>query len=319
MSSAGRIGAFTVGLAAVFGVALVGGHTVGPLDTSPPPAMHGHGTMPSGGASTDAHAGHGSGTAESAAASLPGGLQVAQDAYRLVLDQQSSATGRRPVSFTVLDGDGRPVTAYDMQHEKQLHLIAVRRDLTGFQHVHPVLGSDGRWRTQLDLTPGQWRIFADFKATGGPALTLGDDLAVPGDYRPAPPARSTTTTVDGYTVTLTGRLTPGRTAPLTLSITKGGKPVRDLQPYLGAYGHLVTLREGDLAYLHVHPEGEPGDGKTPAGPGVTFEATAPSVGSYRMFLDFKHDGVVRTAELAVRTDVAGTPPATNHGATPHAH
>jgi copper chaperone CopZ len=73
--------------------------------------------------------------------------------------------------------------------------------------------------------------------------------------------------------------------------------VTDLEPYLAAYGHLVALRAGDLAYLHVHPAGEPGDGKTPAGPDITFYATAPSTGDYRLFLDFQHDGVVRTAEF----------------------
>ena len=44
----------------------------------------------------------------------------------------------------------------------------------------------------------------------------------------------------------------------------------DLQPYLGAYGHLVALRDGDLAYLHVHP-GEHGDGRARVG----FDAEVP--------------------------------------------
>src|SRR5438477_3662407 len=48
-----------------------------------------------------------------------------------------------------------------------------------------------------------------------------------------------------------------------------------LQPYLGAYGHLVALRDGDLAYLHVHPDGAPGDGRTAAGPDVVFHAEVP--------------------------------------------
>jgi hypothetical protein len=86
-------------------------------------------------------------------------------------------------------------------------------------------------------------------------------------------------------------------------------PVTDLQPYLAAYGHLVALREGDLAYLHVHPEGTPGDGKTAAGPGIGFVAEVPSAGGYRLFLDFQHDGVVRTAEFTV--DTAGTPATTS--------
>ncbi len=82
-------------------------------------------------------------------------------------------------------------------------------------------------------------------------------------------------------------------------MAKDGEPVADLQPYLGAYGHLVALRQGDLAYLHVHPDGEPGDGTTKSGPEITFNSEAPSAGTYRLFLDFRHGGVVRTAEFTV--------------------
>ena len=80
-------------------------------------------------------------------------------------------------------------------------------------------------------------------------------------------------------------------------MSRGGTPVTDLQPYLAAYGHLVALRQGDLAYLHVHPDGAPGDGRTEPGPAIVFHTTAPSDGTYRLFLDFKHGGVVRTAEF----------------------
>ena len=104
---------------------------------------------------------------------------------------------------------------------------------------------------------------------------------------------------------------PGTASKLTLSVSKGGAPVTDLQPYLGAYGHLVALRDGDLAYLHVHPDGTPGDGRTVAGPQVTFFAEVPSAGSYRLYLDFQHTGTVRTAEF---TAVAGAPAPTTEPA-----
>jgi hypothetical protein len=110
---------------------------------------------------------------------------------------------------------------------------------------------------------------------------------------------SRTAVVDGYTVTLTGDLVAGRDARLGLTVTKDGRPVTDLDPYLGAYGHLVALRDGDLAYLHVHPDGEPGDGRTTAGPEVVFHTTVPSAGGYRLHLDFQHRGVVRTASFVV--------------------
>jgi hypothetical protein len=203
------------------------------------------------------------------------------------------------VSFTVTGPDGAPVTAYDVEHEKQLHLIAVRRDLTGFQHVHPVLDPDtGAWTVPLDLSPGAWRLLADFTPSGGPALVLGADLLVAGEFAPeALGADASTAGVDDYRVELDGEPTAGAETVLTLRVERDGAPVTDLQPYLGAYGHLVALRDGDLAYLHVHPDGAPGE--VPAGPEVVFHTEFPTAGRYRLFLDFRHGGVVRTAAFTV--------------------
>ena len=71
---------------------------------------------------------------------------VAQDGYTFRLAEPTAAAGRRvPVAFTIEGPDGSPVTAYDVEHEKRLHLIAVRRDFSGFQHVHPEMADDGTW------------------------------------------------------------------------------------------------------------------------------------------------------------------------------
>ncbi|MFF8397825.1 hypothetical protein [Streptomyces sp. NPDC016172] len=204
----------------------------------------------------------------------------------------------------------RKVTAYQREHGKELHLILASRDLTVYRHLHPTRAADGTWSTPVELPKaGSYRVFADFKPQGGEALTLGADLPASGRYEPAElPTRDTTATVDDYEVKLDGDLAPGTASELTLTVTKNGKPVRDLQPYLGAYGHLVALRSGDLAYLHVHPNGEPGDGRTRPGPEVAFTATAPSTGTYRLFLDFKHQNQVRTAAFTVHAgDAEGKP------------
>jgi hypothetical protein len=302
MNTPTRMTGYALGLVAVFTAALGAGKVVGGPEPVPPAAAHdagGHG---------DSGGGH-----EAATPDVPGGLQVAQEGYRLTPVSGGLPVGEAaPFRFRILGPDGATVTDFTPTHDKELHLIAVRRDLTGFQHVHPTMAADGTWSVPLAAaTPGQYRIFTDFQpAARDEALTLGVDVPARGDYRPAPlPAPERTATVDGYTVALAGDLVPGTSSKLTLSVRQGGRPVTDLQPYLAAYGHLVALRDGDLAYLHVHPDGEPGDGKTAPGPDITFYAEVPSAGAYRLFLDFQHAGKVRTAAFTAVAGGAELPPA----------
>ncbi|WP_102143712.1 hypothetical protein [Mycobacterium hubeiense] len=258
-------------------------------------------------------------SARAASADLPDGLTSTKNGYTLELAETRVDAGPQvPLRFRIIGPNGVAVTNYVESHEKQLHLIVVRRDMVGYQHVHPTLDASGTWSVPLDLSrAGDYRVFADFTPAGGQALTLGADLDVAGRYDPRPlPAAATTATVDGYTVRINAHPRANEESELTLSITRNGKPVSDLQPYLGAYGHLVALRASDLAYLHVHPMGEPGDGTTPAGPDIGFHTTFPSGGGYRLFLEFKHDDVVRTAEFTVSVDDAqpvDQAPATGHG------
>lgn len=339
MNTGAKITAFAAALAATFGTAYGIGKGVGPV-AEPAKAGHGeHAAAPSAsanastdtgtGTGADGHAGHGEGDGAAAPAHLPGGLQLSDGGYTLALETPTTTAGRSVLKFAVKDAAGRKVTAFTTEHGKELHFIVASRDLTVFRHLHPEKAPDGTWTTAVDLpAAGGYKAFADFKpaAPGAKALTLGADLAVPGAYAPRPlPAAAPTATVDGYQVRLGGTLDPGKAGELRLTVTKGGKPVTDLEPYLGAYGHLVALRQGDLAYLHVHPnEGGPG-------PDVSFTATAPSAGTYRLFLDFQHEGKVRTAAFTVtagangKAPVEAPAPATSgtggdgHGAPGHSH
>jgi len=252
---------------------------------------------------------------------LPAGLSSTRNGYTLRLAQTLVDAGEQvPLQFRITDPTGAPVTRYVDNHQKQLHLIAVRRDLTGFQHVHPTMDRAGTWSIPVDLSAGDYRVLADFIPEGGENLTLGADVHVAGSYEPKPlPAPTTTATVDGFTVKLSGGPTANESSMLTFSISRDSKPVTDLQPHLGAYGHLVALRASDLAYLHVHPMGEPGDGPTAAGPEVGFHTTFPSDDDYRLFLDFKHENVVRTAEFTISVDRGAQPTLTTESSQRHDH
>ncbi|MET8570440.1 hypothetical protein [Streptomyces sp. NPDC004783] len=270
------------------------------------------------------HSGHGQtdhGVHAAHGGAEPGGLSVSRSGYTLELDSAILTAGVQPVGFRVIGPDGRAVTEFVPEHEKELHFIAVRRDTAGFQHVHPVKDGEGTWSVELALEPGDWRFFADVHPAGHDGtLTLGIDAAVAGAYDPRPlPEPTGVARIGEYTVALDGGLVPGEASGLTFTVSRNGRPVTDLQPYLAAYGHLVALRVGDLGYLHVHPEGEPGDGTTAPGPGIAFMAVAPTAGTYRLYLDFQHDGVVRTAEFTVRTTAAGprSEAAPEHGGHHH--
>ncbi len=303
MNTAAKLSAYGAALALVVVGAYATGTAVGPLSTAS--VVSGA----RGGTSGAEGAGHGdghSGTVVGTAIDQPGGLTSSRGGYILTpTDPTLTAATTEDFSFRITGPGGGAVTAFDVEHDKRMHLVVVRRDTTGFQHVHPERAPDGTWSVPLTLpAAGSYRAFADFTPTGGEGLTLGIDLSVPGSFEPVAHEPSRTAVVDGYEVELRGDLVAGQVSALALSVSRDGQPVTDLQPYLAAYGHLVALREGDLAYLHVHPGGAPGDGRTAAGPEIEFVAEVPSAGSYRLFLDFSHGGVVRTAEFTVPTGPA---------------
>jgi hypothetical protein len=279
MKTSLKLSAYGAALAVLVAGTYLAGTAVGPMDDSSPVPVAAQHAGDDHGAEAPAHD--------------PGGLATTRDGYTFVPESTTLNSGTFAFRIT---RPGGPVTAFDVSHDQRLHLIVVRRDGTGFQHLHPEMDATGTWRVPLTVpTAGVYRAFADFAPTGGPETTLGVDLFAPGDFQPVTHAPTRSSTVDGFTVTLGGDLVPGAVSPLTLTVSRDGAPVA-LQPYLGAYGHLVALRDGDLAYLHVHPRTD-----AAAGSAVEFDAEVPSAGTYRLFLDFQVDGVVRTADFTVAT------------------
>jgi hypothetical protein len=280
-----KLGAYAAVLAIVTGGSAVVGAAAGPIDV--------------GGDHHDVHSGSepAAGPVDSAATpeapGLPGGLSVAQAGYRFDLATPTvPGGGPAEVRFRVLDDGGLPVTRFEVAHEKRLHLVVVGRNLVDFAHVHPSLGGDGVWSVELPTLPaGSYRAVADFRPSGAEPLTLGADLTVTGPTADVDvPAPSRQASVDGYEVALDGEAQPGE-SEVGFTLSLGGETVRT-DPYLGAAGHLVAIRDGDLAYLHVHPLDRAGDD-------VRFAAEFPSAGTYRLFLDFAHGGQIHTAAFTV--------------------
>lgn len=213
-------------------------------------------------------------------AAAPAGLAVEQDGYRLVQDRDAFVAGRaQPYIFRILDPDGDVLRDYDIEHERRLHLIVAGRSPNQvFLHLHPKQRPDGAWSVPLRLpVNGSYRVFTDF-TTGGERRTLGVDIVgYDGPNRWADPTSQ-------YDVDLSR---DGER--LEFRVRQAGNPVK-LQPYLGARGHLVVLRNGDLAYIHAHADEDE----------LAFDVPFPSEGNYRLYLQFKVGGKVETVPLGVR-------------------
>ena len=282
-----RLAAFGLGLVAVFGAAFGLGRLAGP-DT---------------GGTATGHSGSG-GTMQPWSASSPGGLQISERGYTLELSAPTAPIGSSSLTFSVLGADGRAATSFATREGRQMHVVLVQRDTTGFVHLHPTMDARGTWAVPVDLRSGCYRVFADFQPAGRNPLTLGADLTVSGGSHPGLlPEPAADSYVDSYMVRKTGRLAPGNSSTLSFDVTRNGRRI-DRQSLNGA-AHLVVLRVGDLAYLRVRL----------ASDWNTFDVETPSPGTYRLFLEFRDGNTVRVAEfteVAAAGGGAPTPPAIGH-------
>ena len=286
MNTVTKLAAFAAAVAVTFGGAMAVGAAVGPIDV--------------GGSAHNAHS-----TMTVDIADLPRGLAVSEAGFRLAVEAGTLPAGTADTfAFRIVDDNALPVTRFQELHDRSLHLIVLSRNLVDYLHLHPTMDSSGRWTVEIPpLNAGSYRVFADFQPDGADNITLGTDVNVPGMVTAfAVLTPSTVATIDAYTVTLAG--TPAIGAEeLSFAVQLEGETIRT-DPYLGAAGHLVAIRDGDLAYLHVHPHVDATSWV------VTFTGEFPTAGRYRLFFDFSHNGKVHTAAFTVDVPTAG------HGSEP---
>lgn len=255
-------------------------------------------------------------TADHSAPSMPGmpgmdhsaagnGLSATESGLTLQPGSDSLPAGQDTTwTYRIVAGaDGKPVTQFQPEQTKLMHLYVVRSDLTGFEHIHPTMAPDGTWTANLTaLQPGSFRIYTQFTTTapdGAPVTpVLSVPVTVPGAATPVPlPAATPSTEVDGYTVAVNANVRAGADGELSLTFSRDGQPVTDLQPYLNTYAHVTAIHAGDLAFAHLHPSGTVnGD---PGGPRLDFRANLPQAGPWRLFIQFQTAGVLHTAQITV--------------------
>jgi hypothetical protein len=215
---------------------------------------------------------------------------------------------------------GEPVTEFAEVHDKLFHLFIVSRDMTQFFHEHPVKEKDGSFSYEHTIpAAGHYMLFSDFMPVGGgpqmiarPLVTAGFDGDIASAMPNLTPDKSWVKTANGVTVELQidpSKLISGEETDVPIHFTdeKTGEPVKNLQRYLGAFGHAMMLNEDMTEHVHAHPEQmlEGTNVTSGGGPDLVFHALFPQPGHYRIWLQFLRNDVLSTVPFTVRVLRAG--------------
>ena len=266
--------------------------------------------------------GHNAGSTSEKPVAKPGGryqLEVTSDITNI---QPKQPTKFR---FWVKDSSGDVFKKYEIAHEKLMHLIGVRKDLTNFLHLHPEYNeATGEFTVDIPFPEdGQYRLFPDFTpSVDNPdkqPVTLFTDIMVGNlsNYKPQSlvPDTEKKKTFGEYEVSfdLPKDLQKGGEFTYGVTIEKDGTPVTNLETYLGALGHSVILKEGTLTFIHTHALSSSSQDSTigghamqdsqadtkKQGPKIEFSTTFPKAGVYKIFTQFQHQGKIMTIDYTV--------------------
>lgn len=223
-----------------------------------------------------------------------------------LLDRNNLRPGKVTLLFKLYASDASELTPGTLKvaHEKKVHLIVVRDDLSVYQHLHPDY-VDGRWSVQSDISEqGKYHLYLDIAPVNEKSVVLLDEVLVGGLTlkKMYPDLTPNLTAMDGGVsakLSFGQKLDVNKDLKLMFELSRNGQPAK-IDTYLGAFGHVIALRHGDPEfYLHAHNTNKeaPTDGR------VEFEAMLPQKGMYTFFAQFNVNGQVKTFPITLEAGV----------------
>ncbi len=227
--------------------------------------------------------------------------------FRVVLIDPPKRAGATSLHLAIQDArSGETVKAFDVAHTKPIHLILASRDLGWFAHEHPVQQPDGSfvWNGRFPAG-GDYLVFADVAPKDRGSQVLGTTLRLSGPKATWPKGLvpSRTAHAGGVVGSLAdGPIPVGQTTVLDFRLTDAstGRPVADLQPYLGANGHLMIVHQDGVSFVHSHPADDAEATALARKGEVRFNARFPRPGLYKAWAQFQRQGRVVTLPFVVR-------------------
>ena len=222
------------------------------------------------------------------------------------------------LQFRIFDSqNGNPVTFFQKNYEKLMHLVIIGDNFLDFSHIHPTQDKNTFTITTQFPKDSIYHLYLTYQPLGSieqqAAFTIpvGSEKSDPR----APADTGLTKTVGDYTVSLSypkpllaSQMTLGeQSLTFTIRNQRTGKAINSLQQYLGAFGHLVMINEKTYDYLHVHPVAKRAPlPRQTGGPEVDFVPlglTRPiKPGTYRLFAQFNPNGEIINAEFIIQIE-----------------
>jgi hypothetical protein len=223
-------------------------------------------------------------------------------------------------------------------HGKLMHLFLVRdQSLDALAHLHPVPRTPKALDFDVALPPlpaGRYQVYADIVHESGYAQTLVANVVLPEPVAVTQPtdrddswftgssspesSQAAADLGDGTHLVWARGDAPiagGEERLLTFSVRDASGAPADIEPYMGMAAHVMISSRNGSVFAHLHPSGSvsmaalqkfAGDPTNPhmghdmamAGD-LSIPFAFPSSGSYRMWVQVKRGGLVRTAAFDV--------------------
>lgn len=203
------------------------------------------------------------------------------------------------IFLDIKDASGKAVEVFSAVHEKEMHLLAIKRDLSVFQHLHPDYLGKGRFQIKTTFPKaGRYKLYADFLPEGANQQLASHELVVNGQEadEEVDADKVLKKKVDDLEIELIlpeARVDEQIKLIFALS-DEAGEPVTELEPYLGSAGHVVIVSEDMNEFLHVHPADE-----NTKGPKVEYMTSFPREGLYKIWGQFKYKGKLYTVPFVI--------------------
>lgn len=175
--------------------------------------------------------------------------------------KEIKAGEKTKLSFAIRNDKDEMIRDLQIVHEKPMHLLIVSEDLQEFYHEHPEPQTDGSYAASFTFqNGGKYKLYADFTPVGAEQVVKSYPVEVSGTPRASVALKADEKfekTVGNLRVTMkpSGDLISNRDLMLEFQVfdAQTGKPVTDLQNYLGAKAHFVVISQDLEEFVHAHP------------------------------------------------------------------